>query len=168
MKKHIRLYISLIIFELIACIYVACVKVYVQDRNNKDYYATYTKYNLSIYELSGLANTFDIVIPDAVGGKNFCERTIYNRDKADYTIEAGPMTEQILYSFSEMIIKNDKEFATQYGITEENPLTMEWILTHYDLADYLLYKEHEGKLRNYEEVLDIKYGETLERNKNMY
>lgn len=60
MKKHIRLYISLIIFELIACIYVACVKVYVQDRNNKDYYATYTKYNLSIYELSGLANTFDI------------------------------------------------------------------------------------------------------------
>lgn len=168
MKKHIRLYISLIIFELIACIYIACVKVYIQDRNTKDCYAAYTKYDLSERELNTLAHTFDIVIPDAVGGEYFCARNKYNRYKSDYEIEAGPMAEQIIDTFSELVIKNDREIADQYGITDDNPITMEWILTHYDLTIYLLTKEHDGKLRTNKEILDINYSEVNELNENIY
>ncbi len=96
----------------------------------------YTEYDLNKREMDLLVWYYDVYIPEYVEDDvKFINENRYNINKDEYELVEGPNTKKCIEEYNRLMF-DDKEadnalkLANSYGITEENRMTVEWVLSH--------------------------------------
>ena len=117
--------------------------------------AIYTEYHLSYVEIASLWNWFDIETTPDYG---VTEKEYLNEGRTDFTdmtLEASEYTHKVAAVMNYILFEEASEkdakaiqIAKECGLSKENPLTAEWILTHPKEA-----MEIKNGMENYGEII---------------
>ncbi len=138
MKKILKMLIGFITLALVVCVLICIVYRYKADKEEKERAELklmgYTEYDLSCFHLVRLLSCFDICPPE-FRRKDFLEKYEYSWEKRDLKLEAGAHTEECIEAFNYLVFYdskgiNLKTVAEEYGFSEDNQFTLEWIITH--------------------------------------
>lgn len=144
-KKKIAKIITFFVLSIaLVTAHIKCVNDLYDDYVNKVYNMGYTKYNLSSYDLENLI-AFDIYIPEMLNNRychGFLYENQYNKDKDKFELMCGENTEDTIKMFNEILIEVGGDVAERYGFSESNPITSEWILTHPEKVNDLIYSNN--------------------------
>lgn len=138
MKKTIKMFIGFITLALVVCVSICIFHRYKTDKVEKERAQLklmgYTEYDLSCYYLVSLLTSFDISPPE-FRRRDFLEKYEYSWEKRDLKLEAGEHTEECIEAFNNLVFYDSKGInlkiaAEEYGFSEDNQFTLEWIITH--------------------------------------
>ena len=79
---------------------------------------------------------YDVYIPEYVEDDvKFINENRYNINKDEYELSEGPNAEKCVEAYNNLMFDeknadNALKLANSYGITEENRMTVEWVLSH--------------------------------------
>ncbi len=110
-------------------------KYYIEEKEREELLTVgYTEYDLGIHELADLHLFLDICPPE-YRSRDFFDKYSYNWEKKELQLESGEYTEKRIQKFNNLIFcdalgKDLKMAAEQYGLSENNQITIEWVLTH--------------------------------------
>ena len=96
----------------------------------------YTEYDLTKREMDAMAWYFDIYIPEYVEDDlKFIKENKYNINKDEFELIEGLNSEKYIEAYNHLMFDEKKadnalQLANNYGITEEDRLTVEWVLSH--------------------------------------
>ena len=117
--------------------------------------ATYTQYQLSYKEVTSVLSWFGIETAPELGESKLKFREEGQTDFTDMTLEASEYTHQVAAVMNEILFeeaywRDIKAIMTakECGLSKENPLTAEWILTHPREA-----MEIKNGMENYGEII---------------
>ena len=136
-KKVIKIVLAIF---LIVVAYVICVHIGIQQKLKQIGKMGYTEYNLTPVDIARLEIYFDVYIPevltyDFLDVAYFGIGTKYDLDKDKYELHIGGKTQRAIDEFNKLIFEEHVldgtiEMAKGYGITEDNPATVEWVMKH--------------------------------------
>ena len=138
MKKILKMLIGCITLALVVSVLICIVYRYKTEKVEKERAQLeimgYTEYDLSSYYLVSLLTSFDISPPE-FRRRDFIEKYKYSWKKKDLKLEAGEHTEECIEAFNSLVFYdskgvNLKTAAEEYGFSEDNQFTLDWIITH--------------------------------------
>lgn len=145
--KRITIGIAVALFTL--GLFRCCTEMLFRYRLEQIKEMGYTEYNLSWERLVSLRRNFYITVPgvrdDHVEDVYlFVQSTQYSKDKTKFTLTAGSKTEERVRLFNKLLLESEyaSEKAREYGITEETPATVDWVLTHPNEALDIISADH--------------------------
>ncbi len=140
MEKTIKIILKIfliLMYILILVGLIMCYKMYREEKERKEAARIgYTEYDLDSYYVIDLYWYLDICPPEFRGSfDENLEKYKYRLEKKNLKLEAGEYTEEIIEELNNLMFNDPlgaelKLAATEHGFSENNPITLEWILTN--------------------------------------
>ena len=131
-KKKLKYFAIITVIFLLIDFIIIGIFLFMHNISRKGY----TQYDLTKREMDALVSYFDIYIPEYVEDDiKFINENRYNINKDEYELSEGPNAEKCVEAYNNLMFDeknadNALKLANSYGITEENRMTVEWVLSH--------------------------------------
>ena len=131
-KKKLKYFAIITVIFLLIDFIIIGIFLFMHNISRKGY----TQYDLTKREMDALVSYFDIYIPEYVEDDiKFINENRYNINKDEYKLSEGPNAKKCVEAYNNLMFEaknadNALKLANSYGITEENRMTVEWVLSH--------------------------------------
>lgn len=136
-SKVKKVIIRIVCVILIAISFVLCEELLYTYKVKQIAMMGYTQYDLNFRDLYIIYEIYDIWVSENGSDLveptwNYIALTTYYTEKDKIILCEGPYTSDVVDMFNEVVsdYPDVQKRAFEYGITEDNPLTVEWILCH--------------------------------------
>ena len=131
-KKKLKYFAIITVIFLLIDFIIIGIFLFMHNISRKGY----TQYDLTKREMDVLVWYYDVYIPEYVEDDiKFINENRYNINKDEYELSEGPNAEKCVEAYNNLMFDeknadNALKLANSYGITEENRMTVEWVLSH--------------------------------------